>query len=69
MPERRNKKNQNQGEGQESDPNPNQTSGSDVIGGSADRADGSSDVIGGGSDLGPDTGPASRQPEGGGEVF
>ena len=55
---------------QESDVSQGQSGGSDVIGsGSEGRAGGGSDVVGSSSDLGPDTGTASRQPDGGGEVY
>lgn len=66
---------QNRGDGnaegdQEPNVNPGQPGGSDVIGsGSEGRTSGGSDVIGSSSDLGPDTGTAPRQPDGGGEVY
>ena len=57
------------GEDQEPNQDPGQSGGSDVIGGGGEGRWGGSDVVGGGSDLGPDTGTASREPAGGGEVY
>jgi hypothetical protein len=70
MSKRQNRGDRNAGADQETDVNQGQSGGSDVIGsGTEGRASGNSDVVGGSSDLGPDTGKASRQPDGGGEVY
>jgi hypothetical protein len=70
MSGRQNPEDRNPGEDQELNQNPDQSGGGDVIGGGGEgRWGGSSDVVGGGSDLGPDTGTATREPAGGGEVY
>lgn len=69
MSRRQNRSDRNAERDQESNLNPRQPDGTDVIGGHEGRAGGVSDVVGSSSDLGPDTGTAPRQPDGGGEVY
>jgi hypothetical protein len=69
MSRRQNRSDKNAESDQESNLNPDQSGASDVIGGNEGRAGGSKDVVGSSSDLGPDTDTASRQPDGGGEVY
>ena len=70
MSRRQNRSDKNAEGDQESNVNQGQSGESDVIGGGGEgRAGGSSDVVGSSSDLGPDTGTGSRQPDGGGEVY
>jgi hypothetical protein len=70
MSKRQNRGDRNAEGDQGSNVNQGESGESDVIGsGSEGRASGSSDVVGSSSDLGPDTGTASRQPDGGGEVY
>ena len=68
MSEQQDRNDRSQGEDQEGERNQGQTDGSDVVVGGGGRAGGSSDVVGSSSDLGPNTGTPSRQPEGG-EVY